>query len=44
MMNIEEFKFTEAERITWHYVMDIHDPENYWYSKQDIENVWRNKK
>jgi hypothetical protein len=22
----------EVEDITWHYVMDIHEPEEVWYS------------
>lgn len=28
MDNIE----TDAKTTTWHYVMDIHNPENIWYS------------
>lgn len=22
----------KSQRLCWHYVMDIHDPEHYWYS------------
>jgi hypothetical protein len=30
---IDEIRsMSESEAITWHYVLDIHDPENYWYS------------
>lgn len=25
--------------ITWHYIMDIHDPESIWYSNTDVMNA-----
>ena len=32
ILNIEGHLMTDTVRTAWHYVMDIHDPENYWYS------------
>lgn len=27
----------EKQTICWHYVMDIHEPEEYWYSVHIME-------
>lgn len=42
-MNIEGVYFTENQRIAWHYVMDIHDSGEYWYSLLAIK-LCRSKK
>ena len=28
----------DYQYITWHYVMDIHEPEDYWYSLSRMKN------
>ena len=28
----------KKQTICWHYVMDIHEPEEYWYSVHIMEN------
>ena len=33
-MSSEIKDINDNQTTTWHYVMDIHDPESYWYSKQ----------
>lgn len=40
-MKSEIEDMNDNQRITWHYVMDIHDPEDYWYSRTDINKIWR---
>lgn len=32
MLNIVWDLMNDNQRTTWHYIMDIHDPETYWYS------------
>ena len=33
MMSVEDILgMSRAQVLVWHYVMDVHDPENYWYS------------
>ena len=35
-MNEVQREMTQIQRITWHYVMDIHEPEEFWYSSYMI--------
>ena len=32
ILNIEGHEMTDTVRTTWHYVMDIHESDDYWYS------------
>lgn len=32
MNEVQWIERNPIQTVTWHYVMDIHDPENYWYS------------
>ena len=32
ILNIEGVFMTDTQRTAWHYFMDLHDSENYWYS------------
>ena len=31
-MNEVQQIMTYPQKVTWHYVMDIHESEDYWYS------------
>ena len=32
MNEVQRIDMTDGQRIAWHYLMDIHEPGEYWYS------------
>lgn len=32
MKTIHTLDMSTVQMVTWHYVMDIHAPDDYWYS------------